>query len=114
MDNSLLAVRGINHKYIVVEKEETAAEEQQEPQKKEQEETQEETLTVSGITWQSAPVYDGNTEGIYTFTAVLPDGYAPAEGVSLPEIRVIVEQVVAKPRRAERAAAASDWGGTGG
>ncbi len=95
------------------EKEETAAEEQQEPQKKEQEETQEETLTVSGITWQSAPVYDGNTEGIYTFTAVLPDGYAPAEGVSLPEIRVIVEQVVAKPRRAERAAAASDWGGTG-
>lgn len=51
----------------------------------------EETITISGITWQSEPVYDGNTEGTYTFTAVLPDGYTLADGVSLPEIVVTVE-----------------------
>lgn len=90
------------------EKEETAAEEQQEPQKK----AQEETHTVSGITWQSAPAYDGNTEGIYTFTAVLPEGYALAEGVSLPEITVTVQEIVRRAM-ARAAMAASDWGGTG-
>ena len=43
------------------------------------------------MTWQSEPEYDGSAEGTYTFTAVLPDGYALAEGVSLPEITVTVE-----------------------
>lgn len=56
-----------------------------------QTEKQEETVTIEGVTWQSEPEYDGNTEGTYTFTAVLPEGYTLAEGVSLPEITVTVE-----------------------
>lgn len=54
-------------------------------------ENQEETVTIDSVTWQSEPEYDGSAEGTYTFTAVLPDGYALAEGVSLPEITVTVE-----------------------
>ena len=50
------------------------------------------TVTISGITWQSDLEYDGNTEGTYIFTAVLPDGYTLAEGVSLPKITVIVRE----------------------
>ncbi len=73
-----------------------------------------ETVTIDGVTWQSDPAYDGSAEGTYTFTAVLPEGYTLAEDVSLPEICVTVEQIDAKLRRAAaRAAAASDWGGTG-
>lgn len=53
-------------------------------------EKQEETVTISGITWQSEPEYDGNIEGTYIFTAILPGGYILAEGVSLPEITVTV------------------------
>lgn len=56
-----------------------------------QTEKQEETITIDGVTWQSEPEYDGSVEGTYTFTAVLPEGYALAEGVSLPEITVMVE-----------------------
>ena len=52
---------------------------------------QEETVTISGITWQSEPEYDGNTEETYIFTMVLPEGYILAEGVSLPQITVTVE-----------------------
>ncbi len=55
-----------------------------------QEEKREETVTIGGVTWQSAPAYDGDTEGTYLFTAALPDEYAPAEGVSLPRITVTV------------------------
>lgn len=57
-----------------------------------QTENQKETVTIDGVTWQSEPRYDGDTEGIYTFTAVLPDGYILAEDVSLPEIMVTVEE----------------------
>ncbi len=56
-----------------------------------QAEKQEETVTISGIRWQSNPKYDGSTGGTYIFTAVLPGGYTLAEGVSLPEITVTVE-----------------------
>lgn len=56
-----------------------------------QTEKQEETVTIDGVTWQSEPEYDGSAEGTYTFTAVLPDGYVLADGVSLPEITVTVE-----------------------
>jgi|GEM_PF-1377538 len=56
-----------------------------------QTEKQEETVTISGIKWQSEPEYDGNTEGTYIFTASLPDGYTLANGVSLPQITVTVE-----------------------
>ncbi|MBD5444578.1 MAG: hypothetical protein HDR29_03400 [Lachnospiraceae bacterium] len=50
-----------------------------------------ETIMIKGVTWQSEPAYDGNVEGTYIFTAVLPDGYALAEGVSLPQITVTVQ-----------------------
>ncbi len=61
----------------------------------EQPETTEQTevVTIEGVTWESVPEYDGNTEGIYVFTPVLPEGYVPAEGVSLPEIRVKVRMI---------------------
>ena len=49
------------------------------------------TVTITGITWQSDPAYDKETEDDYIFTAVLPEGYALAEGVSLPQITVTVE-----------------------
>lgn len=57
-----------------------------------QTEKQEETVTIDGVTWQSEPKYDGSTEGIYTFSAVLPEGYTLAEGVNLPEITVTVKE----------------------
>lgn len=31
-------------------------------------------VTITGVTWQSEPVYDGNTAGTYIFTAILPGG----------------------------------------
>ncbi len=52
----------------------------------------EETVTISGVTWQSEPAYDGSTEGTYTFTAVLPDSYTLAEDVSLPQITAAVKE----------------------
>ena len=67
--------------------EHTPAEEQEETQS----EPEEETVTIEGITWQSEPEYVGSTEGTYIFTAVLPEGYVLAEGVSLPQITVTVE-----------------------
>ena len=42
------------------------------------------------LTWESAPAYDGDTQGSYVFTPILPETYALAEDVSLPEIRVRV------------------------
>lgn len=48
--------------------------------------------TVAGVTWQPIPAYDGNTEGIYTFIAVLPENYTLAEGVNLPQITVTVKE----------------------
>ncbi len=49
-------------------------------------------VTIENITWTSAPIYDKDREGIYTFTAVLPKGYTTADGVSLPQITVEVTQ----------------------
>lgn len=49
-------------------------------------------VAIEGVTWESAPEYDGNTEGTYIFTAVLPGGYALWDGVSLPEITVTVQE----------------------
>ena len=49
-------------------------------------------VTIENITWTSAPVYDKDREGIYTFTAVLPKGYTTADGVPLPQITVEVTQ----------------------
>ncbi len=67
--------------------ENTSAEEQEETQAKQEEET----ITIEGVAWQSEPEYAGSTEGTYIFTAVLPEGYVLAEGVSLPQITVTVE-----------------------
>lgn len=46
---------------------------------------------IGGVTWNSTPAYDGDTAGTYTFTAALPENYTLAEGVSMPEIRVTVQ-----------------------
>lgn len=51
-----------------------------------------ETITVTGVTWESETVYDNETPGQYIFTPVLPDGYSLAGGITLPEITVTVEQ----------------------
>ena len=42
------------------------------------------------VTWESTPAYDGEIRGSYVFTPILPETYALAEDVSLPEIRVSV------------------------
>lgn len=90
-----------------------------------------ETVTMNGVAWQSAPEYDGETPGTYTFTAVLPEDYALAEGVGMPEIRVTVrngsddlavqellarlaalpgtEEILAKEPEAEDEAAYEEW-----
>ncbi|MBR3870872.1 MAG: MBL fold metallo-hydrolase [Clostridia bacterium] len=44
---------------------------------------------LSGITWESAD-YSANTEGVYTFTPVLPAGCVLADDVKLPEVDVLV------------------------
>lgn len=49
-------------------------------------------IMIEGIAWQSSPSYDSETEGVYIFTPILPDGYALAEGVSLPQIMVTVKE----------------------
>ena len=48
------------------------------------------TITIENVTWQSKPEYDGDTEGEYIFTAVLPDGYVLTDGVNTPQITVTV------------------------
>ena len=50
------------------------------------------TVIITGVTWRSAPAYDKDTEGVYLFTAVLPEGYARMEGIGLPRITVTVEE----------------------
>ncbi|MDE6845080.1 MAG: hypothetical protein K2J99_04860, partial [Lachnospiraceae bacterium] len=52
--------------------------------------SKEESVTIEGIIWESTPSYDGNTEGVYVFAPVLPEGYVLVEGISLPEITVTV------------------------
>ncbi len=51
-----------------------------------------ETVFVTGVTWESAPAYDGAISGTYIFTPVLPAAYVPAAGVSLPVITVTVAE----------------------
>lgn len=63
------------------------------------------TVIITGVTWQSQPAYDKDAEGVYFFTAVLPEGYARMEGVSLPQITVTVEQIRTKPSRTAARAA---------
>lgn len=41
-------------------------------------------VTITGVTWQSEPVYDGNTAGTYIFTAILPGGGVFAFGRCQP------------------------------
>lgn len=54
-------------------------------------EKEKESVMIKGVTWQSEPAYDGNVEGSYTFTAILPEDYALADGTSLPQITVTVQ-----------------------
>ncbi len=51
---------------------------------------QENHIVIEGVTWESDPAYDKDTRGVYTFTPVLPEGYALWEGVRLPRITVTV------------------------
>ncbi len=46
------------------------------------------------VTWKAEPEFNGDVSGVYTFTAVLPDDYVAAEGVTLPAITVIVREAV--------------------
>lgn len=46
-------------------------------------------LTIEGVTWESDPAYDGEAGGSWLFTAVLPEGYALADGVEPPQIGVM-------------------------
>lgn len=57
------------------------------------------TATVNGkeveldsISWESAPEYDGDTIGVYTFSPVLPEGYIWADGVTVPTLQVEVRK----------------------
>ena len=52
-------------------------------------------VEIAGVTWAAEPEYDPNIPGSYTFTAALPEGYALAEGVTLPTITVTVEEAQA-------------------
>ena len=53
-------------------------------------ETSQETITIANIIWQSEPEYNGDVEGEYIFTAVLPEGYVLTDGVDMPQITVTV------------------------
>lgn len=44
---------------------------------------------IEGVTW-SCESYDPHTPGAYAFTAVLPEGYALADGAELPTLTVTV------------------------
>ncbi|MEG2393881.1 MAG: hypothetical protein RSC36_02515, partial [Ruthenibacterium sp.] len=48
-------------------------------------------LSIQNITWGSDPVYAATAPGVYTFTAILPQGYALQEGTALPKILVTVK-----------------------
>ncbi len=52
---------------------------------------EEKSVVIENVTWKSKPGYDEDKPGEYIFTAILPDGYALASGVSLPKITVTVE-----------------------
>lgn len=49
-----------------------------------------ETVVIDGVTWNSEPAYDKDTQGLYDFSPVLPDNYCLAGGVELPVIHVLV------------------------
>jgi len=53
--------------------------------------------SVSGVTWRSAPEYNGGTPDTYIFTAVLPQGYTLGEGVNAPVITVEVTAAISSP-----------------
>ncbi len=55
-------------------------------------ETITEAIMIEGVTWTSSPEFDSKTVGEYTFTAVLPQEYVLADGVSLPQIAVTVRE----------------------
>ena len=45
---------------------------------------------IPSVTWAPSPAYTPTAAGTYTFTAVLPSGYALASGVSAPKIMITV------------------------
>lgn len=51
-----------------------------------------EILTISGVTWASAPTYEDSKPGIYTFTPNLPEGYALSQEAEIPRITVTLTE----------------------
>ncbi|MDL2236771.1 hypothetical protein LJC56_02925 [Christensenellaceae bacterium OttesenSCG-928-K19] len=49
------------------------------------------SVVVEGVSW-GCETYDAAMPGRYTFTAVLPAGYALAEGVALPQMSVLLTE----------------------
>ncbi|HBV99328.1 MAG TPA: hypothetical protein DEF36_20105, partial [Desulfotomaculum sp.] len=47
-------------------------------------------IELTGFTWQSEPEYDPLAGGEYIFTPVLPEGWIAQDGVTLPQITVLV------------------------
>ena len=54
--------------------------------------SQAEAAIIGQVAWESEPVYDSETEGVYAFTPALPEYYTLAEGVGLPVINVAVRK----------------------
>lgn len=48
------------------------------------------TDIIESVIWDCISEYDRETEGCYVFTPVLPEGYILADGVTAPEIVIIV------------------------
>lgn len=48
-------------------------------------------ITIVGVTWESAPAFDPEAPGEYTFSPVLPEGYMVANSVDMPEILVTIQ-----------------------
>ena len=47
-------------------------------------------VTIEGVTWESCPEFDPAASMGYVFSAVMPEGYELADGVSVPDIRVFI------------------------
>ena len=57
------------------------------------EESLAEDVIIENVTWQPESEFDGDVEGEYIFTAILPEGYLLADGVNLPQITVRVSEI---------------------
>jgi len=54
-------------------------------------------INIEGVTWESYPAFDPYVSGYFGFTAVLPERYVLADGVTLPVVTVFVAPVDVVP-----------------